>query len=255
MELAERVAASMLETERIRVATVEGGEVLEVDGLLVALTNLPVPELNGTWVAREPRDPVAALAGARDVFRSRGHAFFGIEVEVGRHPAVEQEIQRLQFRRVEVFPAMAAAIAGIADAEVPPGVEIRAVASEEDLVAMRSIETDVFGTPAAVCDRFIGPRLLTDDRVASFVASADGLPVGQSIAYLDEDIVGVFGVGVRETHRRRGLAGALTVRAARAFGDRADMAWLQPSEMALGLYGRLGFREVSQWEVWAPPPV
>ena len=105
MELAGRVAAGLLEAERIRVATVEGGEALEIDGLLVALTNLPLPELNGTRVAREPRDPTAALAGARDVFRSRGHPFFGIEVEVGRHPTVEEEIRRSRFRRVEARPA------------------------------------------------------------------------------------------------------------------------------------------------------
>jgi ribosomal protein S18 acetylase RimI-like enzyme len=118
---------------------------------------------------------------------------------------------------------------------------------------MRSIEADVFGTPPSVCERFIGPALLTDERVESFVAFADDVPIGQSIAYLAADTVAIFGVGVGEAHRGRGVGTALTVRAARAFGDRVDVAWLQPSEMAGAMYERLGFRTVSSWEVWVPP--
>jgi GNAT superfamily N-acetyltransferase len=250
MDVAARVASAALEVERIRAEAVEGGEVVELGGLVVALTNLPAPELNGTRVAWEPGDPVAALVAARDVFRSRGHPFFGIEIEVGRHPGVERAIRAEGLVRIEAWPAMAAAIDDLPDVPTPPGLEIRAVTSDRDLDPIRSVEVATFGAEPYVAERFMGPGMLRDDRIRMFTAWVDDRPVGEASAYLVDGTVGLFGVGVVEPARRRGIGAALTARAARAFDDRADLAWLQPSNMARRLYERLGFRTVSSWEVW-----
>ena len=91
---------------------------------------------------------------------------------------------------------------------------------------------------------------LEDERVRILVAWVDGEPVGEATGYLADGTVGIFGVGVVEGARRRGIGAALTARAATAFGDRADLVWLQPSDMARAMYERLGFRRVSDWEVW-----
>ena len=250
MDVAGRVAAAALEGERVRATVVEGGEVIEVDGLVVALTNLPAPELNGTRVSREPEDPPAALEKARQVFRSRGHPFFGIEIEVGRHPGVEAAIGAAGLVRVEARPAMAADVAGLPQVPTPAGVRVRRVTALADLVAVRAVEVATFGTPAAVAERFVGPKMVEDDRIETYTAWVEDEPVGEATAYLVDGTVGIFGVGVVGHARRRGIGAALTDRAARAFGDRADLAWLQPSEMARRLYERLGFRAVSEWEVW-----
>jgi hypothetical protein len=184
MDVVDRVAAAALEAERVRTEVVEGGEVVEVDGLVVTLTNLPAPELNGTRVAHEPADPDAALERARDVFRSRGHPFFGIEIEVGRHPRIEAAIRAAGLRRVEAWPAMAVAIAGVPAVTDPSGVEIRSVDGPDGLAVVRAMETAVFGTPPAVAERFIGDAIVADDRVATFVARVDDEPVGTSTGYL-----------------------------------------------------------------------
>jgi ribosomal protein S18 acetylase RimI-like enzyme len=250
VDLADRVMDASLEGERVRAEVVEGGEVLEVDGLLVALSNLPAPELNGARVIREPDDPSAALEAARAVFRSRGHPFFGIEIEVGRHPAVEEAVRAAGLRRVEAWPAMAAATASLPSEELPAGVEIRLVRDDHELDAVRAVEVATFGTPAEIAERFVGRKMLGDPRVRMFTASIDGEPVGEASAYLLHDTVGIFGVGVVTSARRRGIGAALTLRAARAFGDRTDLAWLQPSAMARRMYEGQGFRPVSDWEVW-----
>ncbi|HWL89835.1 MAG TPA: GNAT family N-acetyltransferase, partial [Actinomycetota bacterium] len=78
----------------------------------------------------------------------------------------------------------------------------------------------------------------------------DGEPVGEASAYRLHDTVGIFGVGVVEAARRRGIGAALTLRAARAFDGTTDLAWLQPSDMARRMYEGLGFLPVSEWEVW-----
>jgi GNAT superfamily N-acetyltransferase len=251
MDLADRIVAAGLEGERVRAEVVEGGEIVEVDGLLVAFSNLPAPELNGTRVVREPDDPPTALDAARALFRSRGHPFFGIEIEVGRHPAVEAAVRAAGLRRVEAWPAMAAPISLLPAERMPAGVEIRRVREEEELAAVRAVEVSAFGTPAAIAERFVGRKMLDDPRVRMFTAWIDGEPVAEASAYLLDDTVGIFGVGVVEPARRRGIGAALTLRAARAFDDRTDLAWLQPSEMARRTYEVLGFLPVSDWEVWA----
>jgi GNAT superfamily N-acetyltransferase len=250
VDVVDRVAESALEAERIRALAVEGGEVIEVDGLVVTLTNLPAPELNGVRVASAPADPAGALAAAEQLFRDRGHRFFGIEIEVGRHLSVEGGIHDAGLERVEAWPAWAAAIAGLPDPATPTDVEIRSVAHETDLSAVRAVEVATFGTPPDVAERFVGPGMLADDHVRMFTAWTDGEPVGEACAYRTGTAVGIFGVGVLEPARARGIGTALTLTAARAFGDAADLAWLQPSAMAEGMYGRLGFRSVSRWEVW-----
>jgi GNAT superfamily N-acetyltransferase len=250
MELADRIVAAGLEGERVRAEVVEGGETLELDGLLVFLSNLPASELNGTRVIREPDDAPTALEAARAVFRGRGHPFFGIEVEVGRHPAVEEAIRAAGLRRVDGWPTMAAPVGGLPSEPVLPGIEIREAREHHDLEAVRAVEVATFGTPRDIAERFVGPRMLEDDRVRMFTAWLDGEPVGEASAYLLHDTVGIFGVGVVEAARRRGIGAALTLRARRAFKDRADLVWLQPSEMARRMYAALGFRPVSDWEVW-----
>jgi GNAT superfamily N-acetyltransferase len=250
MELADRVMEASLEGERVRAEVIDGGEVLEVGGLLVALSNLPAPELNGARVIREPDDAPAALDAAREVFRSRGHPFFGIEIEVGRHPAVEEAVRAAGLRRVEAWPAMAVSPASLPEEALPAGVEIRLVRDEHELDAVRAVEVATFGTPAEIAEGFVGRRMLYDPRVRMFTAWIDGEPVGEASAYLLHDTVGIFGVGVVEHARRRGIGAALTLRAARAFEDRTDLAWLQPSAMARRMYERQGFRRVSDWQVW-----
>jgi ribosomal protein S18 acetylase RimI-like enzyme len=251
MDVADRVASAALDAERIRALAVEGGEVLEVEGLVVTLTNLPAPELNGVRVASAPVDPNGALAAAEQLFRDRGHGFFGIEIEVGRHPSVERAILDVGLERVEAWPAMAVAVGGLPEATPPDDVTIRSVRDVSDLPAVRAVEVGTFGTPSDVAERFVGPGMLADHHVRMFTAWSDGEPVGEAVAYLTETTVGIFGVGVLERARRRGIGTALTLTAARAFGDAADLAWLQPSTMAERLYERLGFRTVSRWEVWA----
>lgn len=251
MEIADRIVAAGLEGERVRAEVVEGGEVLEVADLLVSLSNLAAPELNGTRVIREPEDPVAALAAAHEIFRSRGHPFFGVEIEIGRHPSVEAAVRAAGLRQVDAWQTLAAPVSGLPDELPLVGAEILEVREERDLEAVRAVEIAAFETPAEIAEGFVGRRMLEDERVQMFTAWVGGEAVGEASAYLLDDTVGIFGVGVVESARRRGIGAALTLRAARAFDDRTDLAWLQPSDLAHRMYGRLGFRPVSSWEVWA----
>jgi ribosomal protein S18 acetylase RimI-like enzyme len=251
---AERLAAACLEGARGRALSVEDGEVVEIDGLALALSNLPTEELNSAAVSREPSDPRAALAAAEDEFRRRGHAFFGIELERGRHPSVEAAVRDAGLTRLFSRPLMAAAREDLATPTHLDGVQIEPVEEEGSLAELRSVDLEAFGGDPAITELSLGPRLLALGNTRMFLARLGGVAVGEGAVWLLSGTVGIFGIGVMERARRRGIGGALTLTAAHAFGDRADVAWLLPTEMARPLYEGLGFRSVSEWEVWVRAP-
>ncbi len=249
---AQRVRDASVSGFRHRGESVTGGEVLEIDGLVLSLTNLPDASLNAVAVGSEPRDPERALADAEAAFRARGMPWFGIELERGVHPAVEQAARdaglTLLFRR----PALAVELEQLRSVSAPEGIAIEAVREEADLHGLRAVEVEAFGTRIEVAEGLIGRALIDRPDAAPWIARDDDRAVGEAVGLLLDGTVGVFGVGVLKHARGRGIGAALTVAAARSFPD-ADLAWLEPSELAEPLYRRLGFRAVSDWEIWVRP--
>ena len=79
----------------------------------------------------------------------------------------------------------------------------------------------------------------------------DGDVVSVSMAYVSDEIVGVYGVATLPEYRRRGYAQALT-RAAVQSGFGLP-ALLQPSPMAESMYERMGFYEIGRLQMWRLP--
>ena len=71
---------------------------------------------------------------------------------------------------------------------------------------------------------------------------------------IDDGVVTVFAVSTAAQMRRRGVGTALTAAAldwGRAAG--ADLAFLTSSDMARGMYERMGFRQVDTWHFYVRP--
>jgi Acetyltransferase (GNAT) family. len=246
---AERIALGFVQAERLRRRNVPGAEVVDLDGLVLAFANVPDPELNSALVEREPLDPATALEAAEAEFTRRGLGF-GIDLQAGRHPAVDG---CLRSRGLEILlerPGMAADVSDLADIRPPRGVRITPVTDQVGALALAKAGAEAFDGDLESSERFYAKGAFGVSGAISFVAWQGDDPVGSAAGYLNEGAVGVFGVGVVPRARRRGLGAALTVAAVRAF-DGADIAWLHPSEMAWPMYQALGFRRVSDWQVWA----
>lgn len=99
-------------------------------------------------------------------------------------------------------------------------------------------------------ERFVNDAMVMGTGNRTFLARMEGVVIGTGVGWLLGGTVGIFGIAVAEQARRRGVGAALTLSAALAFGDDADLAWLHPSAMARSLYASLGFRTVAEWEVW-----
>jgi GNAT superfamily N-acetyltransferase len=248
VDVAERVALGLVDAERKRRSKMPGAEVLEVDGLVLAFSNVADPALNAIVVEREPSDPIAALQTAEELARQRGHPL-GLNLQVDRHPSIDAAVRDLGLARIIERPAFATTLSDLSTISPPADVEIRRVTDDEGAEALVEVGVQAFGDDPDVAGRFYASGAFGVTDSMTFTAWERGQPVAIAAAHLLNRAVGVFGVGVVPAARRRGIGSAITVHAARAFSE-ADLAWLHPSDMARRMYEGIGFRRVSDWEVW-----
>jgi hypothetical protein len=246
--VADRIADGMVAAWLARVSHLEGHAVLEHDGIVVALSGLPDPELSVALVAREPADPLGALARAAWWFRMHGMPL-GVDVERGRHPAVDHAVETMGLARVVSRPAMAVEVSRVEPPERHPGLELHHVVDASELRSMAALETASFGTAPAVAERIFAPSALARDDVSLYLATFEGAPVAMAYVHAHERALGVFGVATAPAFRRRGFGTAITAFAIHD-GGQADLAWLQPSEVGVPVYAAMGFEPVATWDVW-----
>ena len=249
-DVRDRVLAAAVMAVRRRCEGVEGAEVLERDGLVLSLTNLPEPSLNAAYVEHVPSDPAGALAWAEEGMGRRGHPF-GMDYPPGRWLTLDRAVRDAGFVCLLSRPVMVAEVSAVPDAAPPAGVEIRAVGGRAEALALARVDSTAFGTRLEISESAFAPALVGIGGARGFLAWQDAEPVGCAVAQEGAGATGVFGVGVVPEARRRGIGAALTVAAARAFP--ADLAWLMPSDMARAMYEGLGFRDLETWEVWTRP--
>lgn len=247
MEAGARILRGVASAVRRRTEAIAGAEVLERDGLMLALSNLDDPSLNGAYVRHPPVEPRAAVRWASAEVAARGHRL-GIDLPPARVPAFADAVRAAGLDRLLTRDAMARPVAGLDPSALPDGISVEPVESREQALTLARVDAEAWGEDLEHSVRALAAGVVGVEGVRAFVASTGGAPVGCAVAYEHEGAVGVFGVGVVPRARGRGLGSALTLEAARAFP--ADLVWLFPTEMAASLYRRLGFEPVEAWEVW-----
>ena len=244
VQQAERLALGLVAAERARRANVTGAEVLEIDGLVLALANLPDPALSSVVVEALPRDAVAALVAAEAEFARRGLQF-GIDLQVGRHPEVDAAVRSMGLTCIIQRPGLVIDPVALPEVRVPDG--------SDDAEALVQVGVLAFGDDPDTGRAFYGAGAVGAPDAQMFVGWQGAEPVAIAAGYRDGPTTGVMGVGVVPAARGRGIGSAMTVWAGRAFTG-ADLAWLHPSDEARSMYARLGFQQVSEWEVWVREP-
>lgn len=136
-----------------------------------------------------------------------------------------------------------------------PGVAIReALAADVDTFAQ--IDASAFEGKVEETLPWVTPHFGAMGFIVA-LAWLNGEPVGVATAILTDDhagaCVGIFGVGVLEPARRRGIGGAMTSWLLdRAFAQGATLAHLNPdTDAAARLYARLGFIETAGLDVYS----
>jgi GNAT superfamily N-acetyltransferase len=93
---------------------------------------------------------------------------------------------------------------------------------------------------------------MTPRQIWNFAATENGKPVGETFLCLGAGVAGVRDVEVLESHRSRGIATALVHTALATARDelKCKAAVLGATGMGMGVYRRLGFREVGKLSFW-----
>lgn len=247
--LVERIAVGFAEAEWLRRLEAPNSAVIDLDGFRMLFAGVPEPALNSVLVVREPSDVRETFDRSEAEFARRG-LLFGIDVAVERHPRIDAEIRARGLTMIIKRTAMTVAVEAMGKPPIPDGVTIEVVAGKARMLEAAEAAGEAFGDPSAVVRGFYAHSVPAVPEAKCLVArDADGHVVGSAAAYLHEGAVGVLGLGVRPARQRKGIGASLTSIAARVFPE-ADLVWLHPSDIAVAMYGSLGFRPAGDWEVW-----
>ena len=135
------------------------------------------------------------------------------------------------------------------DAGPATRLEITLVTSEDDLYDYECTTCAAFRAPPPIAPFEIhAPGILADPDMHVLLGRVDGALAAGAMAYVTDDLLGIYGVGTVPGQREHGYATALTRAALALAPDRPAM--LQPSAEAEGMYRRLGFVEVGRFTHW-----
>ncbi|WNG46884.1 GNAT family N-acetyltransferase [Archangium minus] len=173
-----------------------------------------------------------------------------------REDAFLEALRRNDFVEDEVDVGMLAELSELPELNPPAGLEIKLVERPEEVEAFGHVIASLFNPP----DVYVVPfyeqvaRLggLTERPLKLFLGLVDGRPVGTSSIYLSGDGAHIFDISTRAEHRNRGYGSALThfsLAFARRLG--AKIGALQASPDGLGIYRRMGFREVCTFRIYS----
>ena len=235
---------------RAFIGSAERGESWAAPGVSVGIGGEPSHNLN--WIVAYGPDGVTdGIAAAVAVLRRR--ALPGLLYAASPVAAEAAEVARdLGFVHSGAVPAMCAHAGDVVRAE--GGHETRRVSDIEGALAAGDVLGDAFEMPVDWCQRLLGVGFVGRTDASVFLSLHDGRPVAVAGSALVGDIAGIYAVGTRHSHRRRG-AGAAVVSAAIDHGLQAGAHWfgLLSSPDAEPFYAGLGFVAVDHASTWVLP--
>lgn len=227
-----------------------GGRWVRWDDAWASDSGLPSQMFSRVVIIRR-LDPSVAYGLAERVVR-----FFGERPEGGPYLVVDTwatlDLEPSGFKRWWTLPFMVRVPGGPTDTSGPrSNLEIREARSKSEIGGFVTALVEGFALsdlrdlPAA---RVLDERVVADGSMRCWVAYADGQPVGTSVAYHSDGVVGVYLVGVVPAMRRKGLGEALTWCA--TLSDRALPCTLQASELGRPVYERMGYVTGAGCAMW-----
>jgi ribosomal protein S18 acetylase RimI-like enzyme len=133
-----------------------------------------------------------------------------------------------------------------------PVLDCRPVGDLETRTAFSRLMAAAFDMPPALAEEVYGSERLWRGPLHGWVGYYNGLPVTTTATVVSSDAVGVYAVGTHPLCQRRGYAEAV-MRHALAVARRdsgIERSVLQSSAAGLGLYLRLGYRQVCRVTVF-----
>ena len=207
------------------------------------------------------------IAELRDTYLARGTGFVWWVGPSDQPPDLRRRLADAGLALEGSAPAMAADLADVPLDEPPPTdleiVPVTDAATLEEFLAVIAADWLEYagGEPNAVQQRTldawrrqIPARLPSEPVPLRWIGRVDGAVAATSRIAIGAGVAGLYAISTLPAHRGRGIGRAMTIaalRAARDIGYR--IAVLQSSDLGLGVYRRLGFRELFTYDVYVHP--
>ena len=239
---------------------VPGFDGLVAPDVTVASIGLPIARVNSASAARF--SPETADARIDDVvawFEARRVPFVWRLGPADKPDDLQERLLAKGFTLdPDEMPGMSASLADLPDVELPAGTTIETVRNADAFRAWLDTMVVGFGMPPQIGDAYMAfANLGFGDElpIRGLLARVDGRAVSTALGVLAGEGIVIVNVTTVPEQRGRGLGRAVTLatmHAGAAAGAR--IAVLQSTEMGLGVYRRLGFREYGQYRVLARLP-
>jgi GNAT superfamily N-acetyltransferase len=135
--------------------------------------------------------------------------------------------------------------------EIPAVEGVEVESTDDELLFERTAFVGAGGSPPADPGELHPPGSSGFDGLHMLLARRGETPVGTAIAVQHQSGTVISGVGVVAAERRKGIGALLTATAIAV--DPTVPATLTASDLGIGVYRRLGFREVGLPWHWTPP--
>ncbi|MHC4592413.1 MAG: GNAT family N-acetyltransferase [Planctomycetota bacterium] len=251
-ELAAHADANYFDWWRVWASAVEGGEVREQDGLLIAATGAPQAWWNIAIVTGQLSEPERKIRQGIAYFDGR-HQPFILRIRDGVDPASERAADANGLPYSDTIPGLVLYPIPAVEGR-QPALEIRTVADSETLDQHVRLVAHAFHMSPNLVRALIPMNLIHRPRWRSYVGYAEGQPVAASALFISDGVAGVYWVATSEGYRRRGFGEAMTwhvIREGAAAGCR--VATLQASDTGRPIYERMGFRHVAGYKTFVRP--
>ena len=166
---------------------------------------------------------------------------------------IESDFARRGLTMTDEYPAMVAQVADLPEPTLD-GVSVEVVSTGSQRREWDDVLCDAFNlspeAAAHVADAHAWPHDSEPTRIY-LLLRRDGMAVATGLLHTACGAAGVYGIGVRKSHRRQGLgrlATLVTVQAGRERG--ATLALLQASKDGFPVYQAIGFRTIFAFRSW-----
>jgi len=252
IDLAAAVQREYLGTWRKLGELAERGEVEPGPPLCVA-SGAPIAFFNQAFFTEPSSDPQADFDSV-DLFFGARDLPYAVVFRDGVDPSGEDHVREMGFAKGEVLPGMALHPLG----ELPPaptGLHVEEATTPEQHSAFLALVAESFGMPLDILAETFTFELAQSPGISELMGFESGRPVAGAMVSVTDGIAGLYNVVTTPGARGRGLGAYMTwsaIEVGRTQG--CDIATLQSSKMGLGVYRRMGFQEVSKYNVYLKDP-
>ena len=254
-----RASQSSLEAQWVSRARAPGCEILDRPEILRVFTGAPSQSLNCVTRARfEEHEADQRVRETRDYFRSKDVPMIWWVGPYSRPCDLgERLLAHGAERQGHDLPAMAMDLRLLNDSvSAPADLEIEHVTDPEGLQRFIRAFAGGTGAPDDMSAAFLrinaGAGYGRERGWRHYVGLMAREPVATASLHLFGDVAGINAVGTQPEARRMGIGTAVTLAALRyAKKQGYRTAALKSSDMAYGMYGRMGFEEYYRYAIYA----